>query len=220
MSNVMKAVFYKELQALKAKKSTFMFSILSIAIFITGFNALFNKDQGFSIQNEIPVLQIYMGITGFILSLNFWTEKISGSLEYVLSHRVSLRTFIVCKITFNLVVGLVALLCFTLVLAIFYPQALTSLGGAIVVYALLAFPYGLINGYTMTCCSRGVATILQCISIVFIFSSVFLIRSITNSSENTVFIYSIIIFIALLWLIGLVMILKATAEKAITTSVE
>lgn len=221
MSNFVKATFFKEFHILKNRGRSFVFSVAMFFIFITGITVFMNREQGFNITNEVVYIQLYMGIVGFLYSMSFWSEKVTGTLEYTLSNGVRLRSFVICKIMFNLIVGLcTSISSWLLIMAIFKHIDYISTIMALCAYTVIAFPYGIINGIAMTCYRKGIASIFQYISLAIIFSSILSIKFISNNLNNVYFIYTTIAIVIILWVISLLMLLSSNEEKAILTEIE
>lgn len=221
MSNFIRATFFKEMRILKNKIRTFIFSTAIFFVFITGMTLFMNRDQRFNIANGIVYIQLYMSIVGFLFSMNFWSEKVTGTLEYTLSNGIRLRSFVICKIAFNLIVGLCTSLCSWIILMTLFRHAdYTGALTALFVYMAIAFPYGIINGIAMTCYRKGIASIFQYISLAMIFSSIVSVKFIANNLNNAYFIYTTVVIVIALWVISAVMLFSSNEEKAILAEIE
>lgn len=139
-------------------------------------------------------------------------------MEYSFVLNMSIRRIILLKNIAYLIFGNVLLIIFFVISSvIFFQFSISNLLIAIIVYILLAFPYGLINGSGMWYLKSGVAKVLQLISMGIIFSSIGIIWKVKDVNTIEYFLPLFLVFDGLLWIISIILFFKADKEKAITS---
>ena len=214
------ATSYKELTMLKGRIRAFLFSTISFFILLMCAVYFFTRNSTLDIEILGNYVQFYMGVVGFLYSMRFWEEKICGTMELYLFEGFTYKSFIIYKSIFYLLIGIIVSLSSRLIMSLIYLEINFKLIILVsFVYSIIILPYGIINGIAMTSLKKGIASIFQYISIIIIFSSIGLIKILTNNWLSYV-LFGLLLLSFLMWLTAITMLLRSNAEKAIITEFE
>jgi membrane protein len=214
------ATSYKELTMLKGRIRAFLFSTISFFILLMCAVYFFTRNSTLDIEILGNYVQFYMGVVGFLYSMRFWEEKICGTMELYLFEGFTYKSFIIYKSIFYLLIGIIVSLSSRLIMSLIYLEINFKLIILVsFVYSIIILPYGIINGIAMTSLKKGIASIFQYISIIIIFSSIGLIKILTNNCLSYV-LFGLLLLSFLMWLTAITMLLRSNAEKAIITEFE
>ena len=141
-------------------------------------------------------------------------------MELYLFEGFSYKSFIIYKSLFYLLIGIIVSLSSRLIISLIYLEINFKLIILVsFVYSIIIIPYGIINGIAMTSLKKEIATIFQYISIIIIFSSIGLIKILSNNWVNYV-LFGLLLLSCLMWLTAITMLLRSNSEKAIITEFE
>ena len=215
------AISYKELSVLKGRIRAFLFSTISFFILLMCAVYFFTKNNSIlNIEILGNYIQFYMGVVGFLYSMRFWEEKICGTMELYLFEGFSYKSFVIYKSLFYLLIGIIVSLSSRLIISLIYLEINFKLIILVsFVYSIIIIPYGIINGIAMTSLKKEIATIFQYISIIIIFSSIGLIKILSNNWVSYV-LFGLLLLSCLMWLTAITMLLRSNSEKAIITEFE
>lgn len=219
MMNAFKSIFYKEFCLLKNRLKSYCTSIISFYLLII---LIFKFNEYLSPSLAVLYSAIYMGFISYLYLLRFWEEKVTGTMEYTFTLGLSIKRIVIFKVLSYALLGLISvILFFTLSSVILFNFNIFNLIISIFIYFLFAIPYGLTNGCGMWCLKKGVATLIQVISILLIATFVGGVTlTISNADASIFYLPAILIVSAIFWLIGIVLFIKATKEKAILSTIE
>ncbi len=217
--NQLLSILYKEYRILLNRIKSYLFAVLMgyAVILLIMWSVLKNSAVNVDSNNLLILYStVYMGFLSFLYAMRYWEEKITGTMEYSFVLNMSIRRIILLKNIAYLIFGNVLLIIFFVISSvIFFQFSISNLLITIIVYILLAFPYGLINGSGMWCLKSGAAKVLQLISMGIIFSSIGIIWKVKDVNTIGYFLPLFLTFDGLLWIISIILFLKADKEKAI-----
>lgn len=220
MINCIKSIALREYTVFKDVFILKMINIFGICLFLDAVIILRAKVfKNLDISQLVLYLLIVIGYITFIQNLKFWQEKYYNTLEAVLATNISIRTFLIGKIVFPLLLSIITVVANYIVLNIvlFFLIGSSFIDIKILLYTLYVSSvfsccYGIINGYCMWCASMGMAKLMQYITMaiyVFGLTSIFIYKSSGLALTYINYILLCLIFISLVFLI------KTNKEKAI-----
>jgi len=217
-------MFYKEYRLLLNRIKSYLFAVLMgyVLILIIMWLALKEVTNAANSANILIIYTtIYMGFLSFLYLMRFWEEKIAGTMEYSFVLYKSIKRIIFLKNIVYLLIGFFFLVVFFAISSIIFLKfSIFNLAIATIAYVMLVFPYGLVNGSGMWCLKSGAAKVIQLVSMGIIFSSIGLIWKATDVSIMKFYLPAFLMFDGILWIIGVVLFLRADKEKAISRIVE
>lgn len=165
-----------------------------------------------------------------IFQITFWTEKVTGVLEQILTTNISIKKYI-----FFSAISIAILNIFLSSLFYFFAfiinfislnEFIFNIFDIICMYLIIGFItiiFTVVNGYTMTSTSKSVAKIFQFLLIIIIFSSFLTFNNSAILSFSTILFgqgNAILFGFIILSLIGGLSFLKTSNEKTILTAGE